>query len=208
VKRFSIGEAVSYGWNTVKANLGLFVALALVYFILTGAPTGAARHGTGIAGPVSGLLGMLMMMGIVRIVLKFVDGGKAQFSELWANFDMFLNYLGASILYGLIVVGGLCLLIVPGIIWALRFGYFGYFIIDKKCGVMESLRQSTALTTGVKMDLFVLGLAIIGINLLGAIALGVGLLVTVPLSWLAFGYVYRKLQGTTVVAAPTEPAAG
>ena len=37
-------------------------------------------------------------------------------------------------------------------------------------------------------------LALVGINILGMIALGVGLIATVPVSWLANAYVYRRLQ--------------
>jgi uncharacterized membrane protein len=207
MKRFQIEEAVKYGWNTVKTNLGLFVALALVYAILGSIDGNPQPHNRTFTGPISWLLTTLMMMGIIRIVLKFVDGGKARFSELWANFDGFLRYFGASILYGLIVFGGLILLIVPGIIWAIRFSYYGYFIIDGKCGVTESLRKSTELTKGSKMDLFVFGLAILGINVLGILCLGIGVLVTIPLSWLAVGHVYRKLQATVVPAAPAAPTA-
>jgi uncharacterized membrane protein len=204
VKRFHTGEAIRYGWNTVKANLWLFVGLALVYLVLTNLDGSDPRHGHMVIRALSWLLGALMMMGIIRIVLKFVDGGKAPFKELWVSFDRFWSYLGASVLYILIVIGGLCLLIVPGIMWAIRFGYYGYFVIDGKSGVMDALRRSAALTNGAKMDLFVFALAMLGINLLGAICLGVGVLVTIPLTWLAFGYVYRRLQAT---AAPTIPAA-
>ena len=45
----------------------------------------------------------------------------------------------------------------------------------------------------------------IGVNLLGAICLGVGLLVSIPTTWLAAASVYRRLQGTAVPKAPAEP---
>ena len=43
--------------------------------------------------------------------------------------------------------------------------------------------------------LFLLALALIGINILGAIPLGLGLLVTVPLSIIASTYAYRVVSG-------------
>lgn len=205
MKRFSTGEAVSQGWKTVKANLGLFVGLAVIYLVISGGLNGASHHGRGIAGPISWVLTTLMMMGVIRITLKFADGSKSQFSDLWANFDMALDYLGASVLYGLIVVGGLILLIVPGIIWAIKFGFYGYFIIDRKSSAIDALKQSSALTNGEKGNLFVFGLAMIGVNLLGAICLGVGLLVSIPTTWLAAASVYRRLQSAAVPKAPAEP---
>jgi len=193
VKRFSIDEAIRFGWNTVRANLGLMVGLTIVVNALSGA--GGALHAVPVLGSIGGwLLATIMAMGMTRIVLKFVDGGRGDFNDLFSNFDVFLDYLGASVLYGLIVLGGLCLLIVPGIIWAIRFGFFGYFILDRKLGAIDALKASSALTKGAKGDLFIFGLAAIGINILGALCLGIGILVTQPTTSLAAGFIYRRLQ--------------
>lgn len=193
MKRFSIDEAIRFGWNTMKVNLGLMVGLTIVVDAVSGA--GGALRFIPVLGSIgSWLLGTIMAMGMIRIVLKFVDGGRGDFNDLFSNFDVFLDYLGASVLYGLIVLGGLCLLIVPGIIWAIRFGFFGCFILDRKLGPIDALKASSALTKGAKWDLFVFGLAAWGINILGMLCLGIGVLVTQPVTWLAFGFVYRRLQ--------------
>jgi uncharacterized membrane protein len=202
VKRFSIDDAARFGWNTVKANLGLMIGLTIVVFAVSGA--GQVLHFLPVLGSIgSWLLGIVMSMGMIRIVLKFADGGRGDFNDLFSSFDVFLDYLGASLLYGLVVAGGMCLLIVPGVIWAIRFGFYGYFIVDRKLGAMDALKASSVLTRGVKWDLFVFGLAMLGINLLGALCLGIGILVTQPLTMLAGGFVFRKLQ----TSAPTEHSA-
>ena len=60
--------------------------------------------------------------------------------------------------------------------------------------IVESLRTSKKLTDGVKWHLVLFALAIAGLNLLGFLALVVGLLVTMPISLLAFVHVYLKLK--------------
>ena len=60
--------------------------------------------------------------------------------------------------------------------------------------IVESLRKSKMLTHGVKGQLVLFALAIAALNLLGFVALVVGLLVTVPISLLAFMHVYLKLK--------------
>lgn len=60
--------------------------------------------------------------------------------------------------------------------------------------ILESLPKSTKLTHGIKWRLVLFALAIAGLNLLGLIALVVGLLVTIPVSVLAFAHVYLKLK--------------
>jgi uncharacterized membrane protein len=194
MKKFDIGEAIRFGWNTVRANLGLFLGLAAILFVVTGGAGSILHLVPGVGGVVSWLLSLILMMGLIRIVLKFVDGGAGSFNDLFANFDMLLDYVGASILYALIVIGGLCLLIFPGVIWAIKFGFYGYFIIDRKAGAIDALKMSSAATQGSKGELFLFGLVVFALNLLGLLCLGIGILVTQPLSLLAQGFVYRKLQ--------------
>jgi len=55
------------------------------------------------------------------------------------------------------------------------------------------------------MDLFIFFLILVGLNLLGAVCLGVGLLVTVPMSGLAMAHVYRTLKPKAAVASPPGP---
>lgn len=201
MKRFSTGEALSFGWSTTKANLGLLIGVTVIVVIISCA--GQVFHSLPVLGNIlSWILSTIISMGLIRFALKFADGARGEFNDLFSSFDMLLDYIGASILYALIVVGGMCLLIVPGIIWAIKFGFYGYFIIDKRCSAVEALKQSAALTRGAKWDIFVFGFACFGVNLLGAIAFGVGLLVTIPTIFLAWAFVYRKLLGSAELAQP------
>jgi uncharacterized membrane protein len=81
----------------------------------------------------------------------------------------------------------------PGIYFAIRFYLFIYFIVDKKAGIIESLKRSWEITKGQAWNLFLFNLVLLAINLLGAICLLIGLLVTIPISELATAFVYRKL---------------
>jgi uncharacterized membrane protein len=136
-----------------------------------------------------------MMLGLYTIVLRVIDGQKTKFDDLFSKFDvmLMLKYFAASFLVGLAVIGGLILLIIPGIIIALRLGFYSYLLVDKKLGPIEAFKTSWKMTKGHTKDLFLLGLCIIGINILGLLAFGVGLLVSAPVSSLAFAYAYRKL---------------
>lgn len=205
MNRFEISDAIRYGWNTVKANLGLFVVVAAIMLLLSGGGERVAKNAP-FLNLVTGILNAVLSLGVTYLVLKFVDGGKGEFNDLFSQFDILLRYIGASILFGLIVAGGLILLIVPGIIWAIKFGFFGFIMVDKRTGIRESLRLSGELTRGARGDLFIFYLALIGVNLLGALCLGVGLLVTMPLTWLAGAYVYRKLSKEPGAVMP-EPGA-
>ncbi len=92
---------------------------------------------------------------------------------------------------------GLILLIIPGIIWAIQFCFYDYLIVDRGFGPVDALKKSSEITKGVKLDLFVFGMLLGIINLLGFICLVVGLFVTIPTTMVAMAFVYRKLLAQT-----------
>lgn len=94
-------------------------------------------------------------------------------------------------------------LALAGVIVAVALAYTAYLslrfsmaklVVLERGEIVESLRQSTTLTHGVKWRLVLLVLALAGLNILGLLALVVGLLVTVPMSMFAFAHVYLKLK--------------
>jgi uncharacterized membrane protein len=96
------------------------------------------------------------------------------------------------------------LLIVPGIIWGIKFCFFDYFVVDKRLGPIEALKRSSAITRGVKWDLFVFFLMLTGINLLGAFCLLIGLFAAIPTTMVAQAFVYRRLLAQTEIAPVSE----
>jgi uncharacterized membrane protein len=210
-KEFSIGEALEYGWNTMKTNFGFFIGIIIVSWIVAGIPTVIAvilqenAPGISFLFRLAGIvLSTIIQIGIIRIALKFVDGQTPEFNDLFTSFKgYFWRYLGASILFGLIVAGGMLLLIVPGIIWAVKFQYFTYLIIDQNLGVMDSLKKSSDITNGVKWPLFGFAVLLVLINYGGAVLLFIGLLATIPITMMANVSVYRLLLAQTTANTQT-----
>lgn len=199
---FSIGESVRFGWNTMKSNLGFFVFLLIIVGLIYIVPAILAEVGredlpvlSGILGVVAAVVQIIAGMGLIRVALKFCDNEQGSLSDLFSCVPLFIKYLLSSILYGLIVLGGTILLVVPGIIWAIKYMFYTYFIVDQELGPIEALKRSAEITQGVKGDLFLLGLALAGINVLGFLALLVGLFATVPTAMVATAFAYRKLTG-------------
>ena len=67
------------------------------------------------------------------------------------------------------------------------------FIIEDGDNPIDAMKKSWYMTKGFVVELFLFYLLIIGINLLGAIAFGIGLIVSMPVSTLAYAYMYRKI---------------
>ncbi|MFQ5551374.1 MAG: hypothetical protein ACE5FJ_09075, partial [Gemmatimonadales bacterium] len=56
------------------------------------------------------------------------------------------------------------------------------------------IRHSWSITEGAAGKLFLLMLVLAGINVLGMLALGIGMLLTAPTALVAMGYTYRQLN--------------
>lgn len=201
---FSTGAMLRFGWETFKKRPWFFIGITALVMILSGVASNLGSYDShtqgalvvfALAGVFISIVGQtLIKMGMIAFSLKAHESPEsARVRDLWAP-DMFWQYLGASILVGLGVVLGLVLLIVPGIILALRWLFVQYLVIDRKLGVMDSLKESARITYGYKWKLLVLLLAVAGINILGILALIVGLLVTIPVTTLALVHAYRTLE--------------
>ena len=138
------------------------------------------------------LANTVIAMGLIKISLEFVAKAKPKIRDI-VYYKPIVKYVLASIASGVIVFVGFILLIIPGIILAVRLQYATYLIVDKNLGPIEALKTSWKLTRGNTWNLFFFGILLGLINILGVVCLVVGLFVTVPLGMVATTFVYRKL---------------
>ncbi len=212
---FTVGATIGWAWETFKKRPWFFIGLTaitiaigwvigfisgLVEGFLTAAD--ASDLGKAIGFVVSFALQTLLGVGTTALYLKAHEAPEsAEVSDLWHP-KYYWIYLATTILMSLIVVGGMILLIIPGIIFALMFQFATYLVVDRGLTPLEALKQSKRITDGHKWTLLLLALAVIGINLLGLIALIVGLLVSIPVTALAMVHAYRTLEHTANEVAP------
>jgi uncharacterized membrane protein len=203
MKSFSINEALSFGWEAFKARFGFFIGLVLLFGVLTIIPqfivksVGDVVWLTVILAIAAQLFQYFLAVGMIKTMLSIVDGGQPEIGELFSGGPVFVPYVLGSILYGIAVGLGILLLVLPGIYISLAFALYGYVIIDKGLGPIEALKASYAITKGVMWKLLGFFLLISLLNVVGALLVGLGLLITAPVSVVAIAYVYRQLSSQT-----------
>jgi uncharacterized membrane protein len=203
---FSTGAAIRFGWETFKRRPWFFVGSTLLILLASGlvngltsgidaAITGSVKEPS-LPGTLVNLgLGTLVNMGATAFYLAANDNpDRVDLSALWHP-RPFWKFLGASILLVLAVAVGLVLLIVPGIIFMLMFMFTTFIVIERELGPVEAMKESRRITRGHKWQLLGFMLMLVVINLLGLLALVVGMLVSIPVSSLAFAHAYRLLSG-------------
>ncbi len=210
-KAIDIKESLRFGWNTMKADIGFFIVLLLVTWLIAGGTQGVAAYLkerihflSVIVFIIAIILEMGITLGLMKIAIMFADSEKGQIGDLFSCFRLLLRYIAATVIYCAIVMVGLLLLVLPGVIWGIKFFYYPYLIVDKDEGIIGSLRASSQITMGAKWDLLGLFLVLALINILGVVCLFVGLLVTVPITMVATAVAYRSLLAQTQSAESQE----
>lgn len=210
VKSLPISESISFGWKKATASflfflqvLGILILVSIVFSMVNA----ALGKGSENISPMNGFLILIVSLinavvqlgidiGITRIGLTFVDNKTPAVSQLFKPWDsnLILRYLGGAVLYGLIVFGGMLLFVVPGIIWAIKFQYYKYLIVDKGLGPVEALKASSALTQGYKWSLFGYAILMVLVNILGMVALVIGLFWSIPTTMISNAFIFRWLE--------------
>jgi hypothetical protein len=191
------GTALGAAASIVLAVLGIVLGAGMTLIFLKLAK-GEHAHYRDIVPPMglvwkyfctsilTGLISFLpIAAGALASLALLVSTGSINFSE-GAPIDGHEWAFAVAMLIMLVAVGF-------AIYFAIRYSMARLAVLEGG-RIMESLPKSTKLTQGVKWRLVLLALAIVALNLLGLVALVVGLLVTIPISLLAYIHVYLKLK--------------
>lgn len=191
---FMVGEVIKEGWRLTKANLGYLIAYQIIMIALFLLFSGSYH---GLAGLIWEIIGwavfILVKMGLYNSALLITKKTKPEFEQLYQNWPSFLSWVIASILFSIMFAIGLALLIVPGCYILAMYGFFPFFILDKGVGPLDALKESARATKGIRGLVFLLFLACFGLDLLGLLFFGVGLLLTIPVTLLALTVAYRRI---------------
>ncbi len=206
--RFSIGEAVRFGWGVTRRNFGFFVVMVIVTTIVDGIP-GKIQVATQksaplisiLAGLLGGAIGLVTSIGWTKILLRFVDGEQPTHADLYAHHRLLFKYFLVSLLTMLAIAAGFVLFIIPGFLAMMRYSMSAFLVVDRGLGPIEAMRKSAEITRGARWQLFVAGFALLGVMILGFMALAIGVLWAFPTVMVAGAFIYRRLS-------PREPGAG
>ncbi|MFA7319592.1 MAG: hypothetical protein WC022_03300 [Parcubacteria group bacterium] len=209
---FIPGEAIKFGWEKMKKHFWFFVGLLALTCLIQIIPSGIANIFKErmfalylLIILAAWVIQIIVKMGLIKITLDVTTKDETNLNTLFSCTHLLGKFIIGSIVYGLIVIAGFLLLIVPGIIWAIKYQFFAYLIIDKNMAPMEAIRKSGEMTAGNKGKLFWLGILFFLINLVGALCLFLGLFATIPTTMVAMAYVYRKLLGESNAPGAVPP---
>lgn len=194
-------DAVDFAWKTFKGYYRLLMAILLTIFaawvILEILVVAGQRFGLiwWTAAHLAFFLAFAgLAAGFVKICLALHDGEAVTFADAFAYFRLGLKFLAGQFLYVLMVLVGLVLFIIPGLYAAARYAFVGFHLVGEGESLSGSFRQSARLSMGNIPSLMAILGSLLLFNIVGACLLGVGLLITIPLSVLTMTGVYKQLS--------------
>ena len=140
------------------------------------------------------LVQLFLSLGFIKIMLLLIDDAYVEVADLFNNFKAFFSYFVAYFIYMFAVAIGLFLLVIPGIFVAIRFQFYPYFILEENDSSIGALQKSYYLTQNLTLELLLFGIAVLVLNLLGILFLGIGIIFTYPLTTMATAIIYKSLR--------------
>ena len=194
---FSKSDLIKKGWGATKANKVILLEVLLI-FIAVSIVTSFIENNVGALRPLVGIISTVidtvLEIGIFKIALDIANGKTPNIKDLYMNYNRFLEFFITSLAVGIMIVVGFILLIIPGIYLGVKFQFTPYIVVDKNLAYSKAWSLSSQMVKGRWMSIFLFDLTLLGLNILGALALGIGLFLTIPTSLLATVYLYKKLS--------------
>lgn len=142
-------------------------------------------------------------IGSIRIMLQISRNQPPDLSLLLQSGPFFIRTFLATLLFGILLIVGLILFIIPGIYVALTYWNYTYFIVDRNCGVLDAFRLARVHASENRLSIFVMGLIISGLGFLGVLACCLGWIATSPFCMLLLVISYLTMTGQPFVQPRT-----
>ena len=245
MRRYTAGNWLSEGWRAFSRHRWLFLSGVLILLVVSLLQQLLERWGGLIAFPpgtetaaTSSPNGFLLLfmdyfmslairplldVGYQFLALRAVRDEEAALGDMLTPFRSPLSVLGAYWLTHIIMAVGFLLLVIPGVVWALKYMFSPLLAVAKRRGALEALGESGLITLGYRRSLLGLGLVYLGLFLflggVGYLALVEGLIrwelalllsagvqvVIMPWFTASFAVAYRDLEEAYLVANQSRP---
>jgi len=188
--RVNIGEYLGRGWDLLQPKLGIFAGYVLVLFGI-GLALSFVPSVVGLI--VNTIISPPLYAGLFIVAHKLILEEPVEFGDFFKGFEKFGVFLAAGLVSSLLTFLGTLLCIIPGIYLGTAYSFTLLFIIDQGLEFWPAMENSRKLVTRNFFPMFGFLLLLGLINLGGAILCGLGLLLTVPLTYCAMTVAYMDI---------------
>lgn len=179
--RVTPGRWLRMGWEVIRDDIGNFILLTAVALALS--TVGSFL----VAGP--------LIAGMFIAVRRRMLEGRTDLMDLFAGFHSFIDAFLIHIIVAIFSIVGLALCVIPAFLVVALYLFPYLFMVDRKLPFWEAMESSRKLVLQDLLGYLLFLILLVLINLLGLLLLGVGLLITFPVSIAAVTVAYSETVG-------------
>jgi len=195
---FGLEDILSDAFAAFQAHFGAVLGCFVVFAVIQAA--------CGKLSVFSLFIAPHIITGFSLVLLKVLRGETPGFADLFKGFSYYIPVLVAGLLICLLGGLGLICLVIPGVILGLMWSQTIFLLADDILAVEAgrrdkaalsgwgAMRRSAALMSGQKPRFLGYAVVLAIIGLAGALAVGIGVLITLPFAWLAGAAFYNRLS--------------
>ncbi len=180
-----IESYISRGWEIFRKRTDYFVLFTLIFFI-------------GLSIPLADVvLFQPLAAGFLLVAFYLASGKQVYFENFFDGFRHFAALVLFTLFSGVFIFLGFLALILPGIYLLVGYVFTPFFIVFARLDFWEAMESSRRLVHREWFSIFTFLIVLVFINFLGILALGIGLLITVPLSYCAMYAAFDDIVGVS-----------
>ena len=195
--QFEAGKYLSEGWDIFQKNAGSFIGYCTVKVFIN------------MASACFGGIGNLLVikpldLGYFIVAKKTDKNEPTEFGDFFKGFDFFGQIVLAKLISATFIVFGFLFFIIPGIYLSVSYGFAGLMVVFTGTEFWPALENSRKLISKKWFSFFGFFILLGLINMLGFLALGVGLLVTIPLTFCSLYSAFNNIVGFEPTETPIQ----
>ncbi|NVJ85878.1 MAG: hypothetical protein HWE15_06205 [Algoriphagus sp.] len=190
---FSIDDALKRGWELYKETP---ILLSLFFFIYIGIAAASSYWLEDFSFIISILISPALMAGFYLVANKISRGETIAFEDFFTGFNFWFPVVVVNLVSGILTGLGILALILPGIYLGVAYAFCLPFVLFAGTEFWTSMELSRKLITKIWWRFFAFLLLLVVINMVGLLFLGIGLLVSGPVSLLAVYAAFEDLAGS------------
>ena len=195
---FSISELIESAWYRFQNRPLFWVCIALLSISISSLGDYGLQFDSETFDPsfnplglIMGILSLYISASITLMSVKYMRGEEVNFDDITAiGFNKFIHYVIAVIISTILMLLGFLCFILPGFYIMARLIFVQYLVLDKDLSFGDAINQSFQISKDDALTLIGFMFAMFFIILIGLLCLVLGLLVAIPVSWLATAQLY------------------
>ncbi len=181
------------GWDIFRKSPGPIVLYTVIF--------GAIYLGLAFIPFIGALaltaIGPALAAGYFVAFKKLETSESIEIGDFFKSFDFILHLFLVGLVGGLLAGIGFILLVIPGIWFSVAIGFASLFVVFAGMEFWDAIETSVKVINKKWFHFFAMFLLLFILNFFGALLLGLGLLITIPVTYAVIYASYRDIIGVS-----------